>query len=81
MNGSRLTKLLKNFSSLLFPTSDIYQRDRWYELQAWRAVNQAIGRCIRHRHDFGAILMLGCSLTFACACTTYNHFHFQLISL
>lgn len=31
---------------------------RWYELQAWRAVNQAIGRCIRHRHDYGAIVFL-----------------------
>ena len=32
---------------------------RWYTLQAWRAVNQAVGRCIRHRDDFGAILLLG----------------------
>ena len=35
---------------------------RWYELQAWRAINQAIGRCIRHRHDYGAIVMLGLDL-------------------
>ncbi|KAF7270392.1 hypothetical protein GWI33_016626 [Rhynchophorus ferrugineus] len=30
----------------------------WYSLEASRAVNQAIGRVIRHKHDFGAILLL-----------------------
>ncbi|ENN80564.1 hypothetical protein YQE_03016, partial [Dendroctonus ponderosae] len=30
----------------------------WYSLEASRAVNQAIGRVIRHRHDYGAILLL-----------------------
>lgn len=30
----------------------------WYNLEATRAVNQAIGRVIRHRNDYGAILLL-----------------------
>ncbi|KAL3666229.1 hypothetical protein V7S43_009014 [Phytophthora oleae] len=30
----------------------------WYIQQASRAVNQAIGRVIRHRHDYGAIILL-----------------------
>jgi len=30
----------------------------WYQQQASRAVNQAIGRVIRHRRDWGAILLL-----------------------
>jgi len=30
----------------------------WYKLQAYRAVNQAIGRVIRHIKDYGAILLL-----------------------
>jgi DNA repair helicase Rad3 len=30
----------------------------WYEIQAFRALNQALGRCIRHRRDWGAILMV-----------------------
>lgn len=32
--------------------------EEWYSQQAHRAVNQAIGRVIRHRSDYGAILFL-----------------------
>jgi regulator of telomere elongation helicase 1 len=31
--------------------------EEWYVQQAARAVNQAVGRVIRHRHDYGAILL------------------------
>ncbi|KAF0993093.1 hypothetical protein HZS_3524, partial [Henneguya salminicola] len=30
----------------------------WYNIQAFRALNQALGRCIRHRKDWGAIIMI-----------------------
>lgn len=30
----------------------------WYAAQAFRALNQALGRCIRHKADWGAILMI-----------------------
>lgn len=29
----------------------------WYSQQAARAVNQAVGRVIRHKHDYGAIIL------------------------
>lgn len=36
----------------------------WYTLDAVRAVNQAIGRVIRHKDDYGAILL--CDVRFMC---------------
>ncbi|XP_064648720.1 Fanconi anemia group J protein homolog isoform X2 [Lineus longissimus] len=30
----------------------------WYEIQAYRALNQALGRCIRHRKDWGALILV-----------------------
>lgn len=32
--------------------------NQWYEIQAFRAMNQALGRCIRHKKDWGAIILL-----------------------
>ncbi|KMS93960.1 hypothetical protein BVRB_026200, partial [Beta vulgaris subsp. vulgaris] len=31
---------------------------RWYEQQAYKAVNQALGRVIRHAGDYGLLLLL-----------------------
>ncbi|KAI7898833.1 helicase C-terminal domain-containing protein [Cokeromyces recurvatus] len=30
----------------------------WYTAQAYRAINQALGRCIRHKNDWGAIILI-----------------------
>eukprot|EP00923_Selenidium_pygospionis_P057572 GHVN01100649.1.p2 GENE.GHVN01100649.1~~GHVN01100649.1.p2 ORF type:complete len:776 (+),score=64.22 GHVN01100649.1:3223-5550(+) len=30
----------------------------WYEAQAYKALNQALGRCIRHSLDWGAVILL-----------------------
>jgi len=30
--------------------------DLWYNQQAFRAINQCVGRVIRHRRDYGAVL-------------------------
>lgn len=45
--------------------NDQYQASRrllsghlWYEIQAFRALNQALGRCIRHRRDWGALIIV-----------------------
>jgi DNA repair helicase Rad3 len=34
-----------------------YNGGQWYQIKATRAINQAIGRVIRHRYDFGAIFL------------------------
>ncbi|XP_023612593.1 Fanconi anemia group J protein isoform X3 [Myotis lucifugus] len=31
---------------------------QWYEIQAYRALNQALGRCIRHKNDWGALILV-----------------------
>lgn len=43
----------------------------WYSLEASRAVNQAVGRVIRHKDDYGAVIL--CDSRFA-----ENHFKTQL---
>lgn len=30
----------------------------WYDSQAYRALNQALGRCIRHKNDWGALFIV-----------------------
>lgn len=37
---------------------------QWYRQQASRAVNQAVGRVIRHKQDFGAILLCDTRFTY-----------------
>lgn len=36
----------------------------WYSAQAFRALNQALGRCIRHKDDWGAIIMIDSRLKY-----------------
>jgi Fanconi anemia group J protein len=37
---------------------DVLPHSKWYSLQAFRAVNQALGRCIRHLKDYGALFLI-----------------------
>lgn len=37
---------------------DLQSGAEWYEMQAYRALNQAVGRAVRHRYDYGAILLI-----------------------
>ncbi len=32
----------------------------WYEMQAFRALNQSMGRCIRHKNDWGSVVLADC---------------------
>eukprot|EP00698_Gefionella_okellyi_P005920 TRINITY_DN1534_c0_g1_i3.p1 TRINITY_DN1534_c0_g1~~TRINITY_DN1534_c0_g1_i3.p1 ORF type:complete len:631 (+),score=83.38 TRINITY_DN1534_c0_g1_i3:451-2343(+) len=36
----------------------ILSGEQWYALQAFRAINQAAGRCVRSYRDFGAVLLV-----------------------
>ncbi|GMR42829.1 hypothetical protein PMAYCL1PPCAC_13024, partial [Pristionchus mayeri] len=36
----------------------ILNGDQWYTSQAYRALNQGLGRCLRHRGDWGSIVMV-----------------------
>lgn len=47
---------VKNIKKKVLQNSPI-TGNQWYSQQASRAVNQAVGRVIRHRYDFGAILL------------------------
>lgn len=40
--------------------SELQSGNAWYEMQAYRALNQALGRTLRHRYDYGAILLVDC---------------------
>ncbi|XP_064324406.1 Fanconi anemia group J protein [Phalacrocorax carbo] len=39
-------------------TRGLLPGSQWYEIQAYRALNQALGRCIRHRNDWGALILV-----------------------
>ncbi|KAJ1661866.1 hypothetical protein EV178_006351 [Coemansia sp. RSA 1646] len=38
---------------------------KWYDIQAFRAINQALGRCLRHKMDWGAIILLESRFAYA----------------
>jgi len=46
-----LTKvdLKRKYNNALCKKKNLLNGDEWYEIQAYRAVNQALGRCIRHK--------------------------------
>uniref|UniRef100_A0A663MBJ8 DNA 5'-3' helicase n=1 Tax=Athene cunicularia TaxID=194338 RepID=A0A663MBJ8_ATHCN len=39
-------------------TRGLLPGSQWYEIQAYRALNQALGRCIRHKNDWGALILV-----------------------
>ncbi|XP_060076012.1 Fanconi anemia group J protein homolog [Ylistrum balloti] len=50
-------KLKKEYNDMHKNTRGLLSGGEWYEIQAFRALNQALGRCIRHRKDWGALIL------------------------
>jgi fanconi anemia group J protein len=50
--------LKRKYNNAYSRMKNILSGDMWYEIQASRAINQALGRCIRHKNDWGAILLI-----------------------
>ncbi|KAL5713949.1 DNA helicase [Ranunculus cassubicifolius] len=48
----------KNFNDMYKSSKHLLSGSEWYCQQAFRALNQAAGRCIRHRSDYGAIIFM-----------------------
>ncbi|GER37372.1 Brca1 interacting protein helicase 1 brip1 [Striga asiatica] len=48
----------KKFNDTYVSSKNLLSGNEWYCQQAFRALNQATGRCIRHRFDYGAVIFL-----------------------
>ncbi|VVA92008.1 unnamed protein product [Arabis nemorensis] len=51
-------RLKKKYNDTYKSSKNLLGGSDWYCQQAYRALNQAAGRCIRHRFDYGAIILL-----------------------
>ncbi|KAM7260392.1 hypothetical protein ACFE04_016133 [Oxalis oulophora] len=50
--------LKKKYNDAYKSTKNLINGNEWYCQQAFRALNQAIGRCIRHKFDYGAVILI-----------------------
>ncbi|KAH0789274.1 Fanconi anemia group J protein [Histomonas meleagridis] len=48
----------KHSSAFTNNVRQLMNGNEWYDAQAFRSLFQAIGRCIRHKNDYGAIILM-----------------------
>ncbi|KAI8910325.1 helicase C-terminal domain-containing protein, partial [Gorgonomyces haynaldii] len=48
----------KEYNNMFSKSKGLVNGNAWVEIQAFRALNQALGRCIRHKSDWGAMIFL-----------------------
>ncbi|OVA04243.1 Helicase-like [Macleaya cordata] len=48
----------KKYNDTYSSSKSLLSGNQWYCHQAFRALNQAAGRCIRHRFDYGAVIFM-----------------------
>ncbi|VVA92007.1 unnamed protein product [Arabis nemorensis] len=53
-----IVELKRKYNDAYITSKNLLGGSEWYCQQAYRALNQAAGRCIRHRFDYGAIIFL-----------------------
>ncbi|XP_065934696.1 Fanconi anemia group J protein homolog isoform X1 [Magallana gigas] len=51
-------KYKQEYNNMYRLSRGLLSGSEWYDIQAFRALNQALGRCIRHRKDWGAIILV-----------------------
>ncbi|KAI5632340.1 fanconi anemia group J protein [Phthorimaea operculella] len=47
-----------NYNDKYAKQKNLLTSREWLRVQAYRALNQAVGRCVRHRNDWGAVLLI-----------------------
>ncbi|KAE8715589.1 hypothetical protein F3Y22_tig00110163pilonHSYRG00265 [Hibiscus syriacus] len=55
---SVVDRIKKKYNNTYRSSKNLLSGNEWYCQQAFRSLNQALGRCIRHRYDYGAIILL-----------------------
>lgn len=58
MNAYDVDILMKKEYNNLNKSKGLLCGSQWYTINAFRALNQALGRCIRHKNDWGAVLLV-----------------------
>uniref|UniRef100_A0A0P4VV61 DNA 5'-3' helicase n=1 Tax=Scylla olivacea TaxID=85551 RepID=A0A0P4VV61_SCYOL len=68
--------LKKKYNNIFHHSRKLLSGSEWYEIQAYRALNQALGRCIRHRYDWGALLLVDLRFQGRCFSRTHQENHY-----